>query len=165
MCITLWITAYSIINQLRTYKRSEFSPGSLLGLFYYFEGGLCAFSGKTHVGFGVGFGFLLAGVLHQMSMSVAVVDFGFLIIGSLLPDVDHRHSILGRFNLINRSKYCKHRGKCHTILGSLALSLPFFIIGGVRGLLMVFLGAFVHLVADKLYSFGKQRQPFAIRIW
>jgi membrane-bound metal-dependent hydrolase YbcI (DUF457 family) len=120
-----------------------------------------AFSGNTHAAFG----FVMAILLHILGFEVGAWGIFFLLFGSLLPDIDHKRSILGRYNVLNWFGLFKHRGKCHTLIGSFLLSVPFYVLGGMKGLIFTFVGAVGHLCADKLYSYGKKKKPFAIRIW
>ena len=87
-------------------------------------------------------------------------DIFFVVIGSLLPDIDHPKSVLGRFNLF--SHFMTHRGFSHTLCGCLLLSLPFLYIQGATP--YVFLGAISHLFADRLQSATGSRM-FKIKIW
>jgi membrane-bound metal-dependent hydrolase YbcI (DUF457 family) len=119
------------------------------------------FSGNTHAAFG----FVMAILLHVLGIPVGAWGIFFLVFGSLLPDIDHKRSILGRYNLFAHLRLCKHRGKCHTILGSLFLSLPFYVLGGIQGIIFTFVGSVGHLVADKLYSYGHKKKPFTIKVW
>jgi membrane-bound metal-dependent hydrolase YbcI (DUF457 family) len=116
-----------------------------------------AFNAGTHllIGFAVG-----AALAHSP------LELGLVLFGSLLPDVDHPKSTLGKFNLFNRFGMFKHRGKCHTILGAAVLSLPFFLVaGGWHYPLLVFAGALSHILGDKLASMFPNRSPFKIKVW
>lgn len=88
------------------------------------------------------------------------MDIFFTVIGSLLPDIDHSRSILGRFNLF--SCIMTHRGFSHTLIGCIVLSLPFLYIHGAAP--YVFLGAISHIFGDRLQSATGTRM-FKIKIW
>lgn len=88
------------------------------------------------------------------------MDIFFIILGSLLPDIDHPKSMLGRFNVF--ASLMTHRGFCHTLLGCVVLSLPFLYIHGAAP--YVFLGTISHLFGDRLYSATGARM-FKIKLW
>jgi len=111
------------------------------------------------------FGFVAAVILTAFGVHLGTIGVVLVVFGSLLPDIDHPRAIVGRFNLFNRFGLFTHRGKCHTLIGSFLLSTPFYLVSGTRSLLLVFVGAVSHLWADKLYSFGKRKKPFTIRLW
>jgi membrane-bound metal-dependent hydrolase YbcI (DUF457 family) len=94
---------------------------------------------------------------------VGAQEFVFTLFGSLLPDIDHTRSTLGRFNPFAR--WMKHRGKTHTLIGSILLCMPFLVFGGLLPFGFVLLGCVSHLVGDKLYSWLPRKKPFAIRLW
>ncbi len=62
------------------------------------------------------------------------------------------------------SYFCKHRGKCHTIVGCALLALP-FLIGGIEIYLSTFYGALSHLLADYVAGKLPGRRPFSIKWW
>lgn len=88
------------------------------------------------------------------------MDIFFTVIGSLLPDIDHPRSMLGRFNLF--SSLMTHRGFSHTLIGCIVLSLPFLYIRDAAP--YVFLGAISHIFGDRLQSATGTRM-FKIKIW
>lgn len=82
-------------------------------------------------------------------------------LGSLLPDLDHHGSTLGRYNPF--AKFMMHRGFSHSILGCALLSSPFAMIG--HGTFMpVFAGAVSHVFGDFISSLLKGRW-FRVRLW
>lgn len=87
----------------------------------------------------------------------------FWLLGSLLPDIDHPRSVLGRMNLL--SPLFKHRGFTHTFFGCFIIVLPFAYLSFVS-MVEVFLGCCTHLVADKIYSWlpGKRRK-FILKLY
>lgn len=84
--------------------------------------------------------------------------------GGLLPDIDHPKSVIGRYNPLNWVKVMKHRGKCHTMVGCLLLSLP-FVFFHYYAFIFALYGAVTHIYADKLYSYFPGRAPFYLKIW
>lgn len=86
------------------------------------------------------------------------------LVGSLLPDIDHQKSFLGRYNPF--AKIMKHRGKTHTLLGCLLMSAPFWLISA-QCFIFTMSGCLSHLIADKVYSMNplKKRRKFKIKIW
>lgn len=71
----------------------------------------------------------------------------FLLIGSILPDIDSPNSLLGKYLHLS---FFKHRGWLHTIW----FILPFFVCGFYFSpLLWLSLGMFLHLFWDNL-SYG-----------
>lgn len=78
----------------------------------------------------------------------------FLLFGSLLPDIDCKTSMLGRFNPFVR--LMRHRGRCHTLGGCILLSLP-FALGGWKMSSLVFYGCLLHIISDKIYSWSRGR--------
>ena len=88
--------------------------------------------------------------------------FFCILFGSLLPDIDHPRSVLGRYNIFIR--WMKHRGHCHTLLGILLLSFPFLLFGtSIYG--FIILGAVAHILSDKLFSWFPKKQRFQLRVW
>ena len=110
-------------------------------------------------------GVLLIVAMEVMGLPMQALEVLCILFGSLLPDIDHPNSTLGRYNVLNRTRLFRHRGKCHTLIGSILLSTPFIFLGGLIPFLYVFVGCVGHLLADKLYSFGKKKKAFAIKIW
>lgn len=149
---------YTVNNQLRT-SCAEICPEEYLrGLLIW---GVMKPGAMGHIFYAV----TLSCALSVIGLDLGAIGIALIIFGSLLPDVDHRSSTLGRFNVINRLRLTKHRGKCHTLIGSILLCVPFYITGGSLTFLWVFLGCVSHLCADKLHSFGKRKKPFAIKLW
>lgn len=87
-------------------------------------------------------------------------DIFFILIGSLLPDIDHPRSMLGRLNIFAR--LMTHRGFCHTLAGCVMLSLPFIYIHDAAP--YVFLGSISHLFGDRLQSINGNKM-FRIKLW
>jgi len=91
---------------------------------------------------------IIIGLLFSMGFTTQPMDIFFIMIGSLLPDIDHPRSMLGRLNIF--SGLMTHRGFCHTLVGCVILSLPFLCIHGAAP--YVYLGTISHLFGDRLQS-------------
>jgi membrane-bound metal-dependent hydrolase YbcI (DUF457 family) len=95
-----------------------------------------------------------------MEFSTQPIDILFIMIGSVLPDIDHRRSIVGRLNIF--VGFMSHRGFCHTLVGCAVLALPFLCIPGAAP--YVFLGGVSHLFGDRLQSVLSSKM-FKIKGW
>lgn len=73
--------------------------------------------------------------------------------GSILPDIDEIHTILGRFNILAWLGVMEHRGITHTLLASLLFGL-FFSIGGIDAGLCLWVGYLSHLWLDSKTPMG-----------
>ena len=102
---------------------------------------------------------IIIGLLFSMGFTSQPMDILFVVIGSLLPDIDHPRSILGRFNIF--SSLMSHRGFCHTLAGGIMLSLPFLYIHDAAP--YVYLGIISHLFGDRLQS-ARGTRMFRIKI-
>lgn len=102
-------------------------------------------------------GHLLIGFMSGLPFNLGE-NILFVLLGSLLPDIDHPYSMFGRYNLLAKHGLTTHRGRCHTLIGCLLLSIPFAIIGSFQ---YVFIGCVSHILADWLHSWGK----FKIRLF
>ena len=106
-------------------------------------------------------GLLLAPFVTHTGIGVVLILFG-----SILPDIDHPGSTIGRYNPLHFIRGAvKHRGKCHTLGGVVLLSLPFYLLDGWTTVGFVLIGAIGHLVADKVYSWFPKKRKFKLRIW
>ncbi len=75
-----------------------------------------------------------------------------LVFGSLLPDIDHSKSKVGRYFPIGY--FMKHRAwYTHSIIGAFLLSLPFLLIDKFYYILVAF-GCLSHVFADTLTPLG-----------
>lgn len=103
----------------------------------------------------------------------ALMVLTLLIIGSLLPDIDHPRGFLARqFYLFRRtsrgvSRFVKHRGIVHSLLATLIATAIVWVIAmvyrwEVLAVACFFLGFISHLAADSLNPTGiKWLQPFS----
>ena len=103
---------------------------------------------------------IIIGLFFSIGFTTQPIDICFIMIGSLLPDIDHPKSMMGR--MIIFVSLMSHRGFCHTLAGCIVLSLPFLYIHGAAP--YVFLGTISHLFGDKLHSATGNRM-FKIKMW
>lgn len=75
----------------------------------------------------------------------------FILIGSILPDIDHPESLIGRYNILAPVE-C-HRGFTHTFLGSIVFTLP-LIFFGLKSILGLWIGYIFHLILDTFNPAG-----------
>lgn len=121
------------------------------------------FNKKGHARIGVAGGMLAVGASYCVLGTFHPIWIIFILIGSLLPDIDHPNSTFGRYNPF--TGLMKHRGKCHTIIGCMLLSSPFMLIS-LSAFWCVLYGAILHLVSDKVYSLtSPRRRKYAIKLW
>ena len=102
----------------------------------------------THVMFGILFGLLA----KPYVAGDAIIYFTFVIIGSILPDIDHEGSLINKVLPITKwfSRLFRHRGFFHTIFPALIL---FFVVGYFSTTLVAIslvIGYLAHLVSDGL---------------
>jgi membrane-bound metal-dependent hydrolase YbcI (DUF457 family) len=109
------------------------------------------------------FGHLMVGTAIGLALTNHPAEMALVLFGSLLPDIDHPRSTLGQWNPLTR--FMKHRGKCHTLVGSVLLSVPFSLFGGWIPFALVLSGAVGHILSDRLVSMLPGRQRFRIKIW
>ena len=107
---------------------------------------------RTHIAFGFLLGLFL---LPYLDISNKIIFFVLVLLGSLIVDIDHPKSKLGR-RLGFISKLFKflfgHRGLFHSIFFTLIVSYLFYYFNKEYGIAL-FIGCVSHLVAD---SFTKQ---------
>jgi membrane-bound metal-dependent hydrolase YbcI (DUF457 family) len=103
---------------------------------------------------------LIISLFFSIEFATQPIDIFFIMIGSLLPDIDHPRSMFGRLNIF--TSLMTHRGFCHSLIGCALLSLPFLYIHGAAP--YVFLGAVSHLFGDSLQSAAGSRK-FKVKIW
>lgn len=102
--------------------------------------------GYTHLAIGLGAGLIMKDT----------IGFGGVVmtgLGSLLPDLDHPSSILGRRIFGASALGLKHRGWMHSLLGLIVFATLFWTLNPkfVPG---ITLGYFLHLLADTLNPAG-----------
>lgn len=124
----------------------------------------------THAAFALLCYYIIA-YLAELPFDVPAV-LSFLIVGSLLPDIDHPRGFLSRqpylFKRTSRgvSKFVTHRGIVHSLLAALIASAVVWVIAmfynwETLAVACFFLGFVSHLAADSLNPTGiKWLQPF-----
>jgi inner membrane protein len=108
----------------------------------------------------IAFGFLIGLILWQfniVSIGNVYIFFVFILLGSLLPDIDTPNSKMGhKFGIVSDfiSKVFGHRGIIHTIWGGLLLcGIFWYFINRVYGAAL-FYGFMSHLISDGFTKMG-----------
>lgn len=105
----------------------------------------------THATFGVLTGILYATTVNDINVAIASV--GLAVLGSVLPDIDSKHSILTNILIFPKYLPLKHRGFMHSFTCAAILTAINVPLG---------LGAFSHIVLDLLnYKKIKLFAPFS----
>ena len=107
----------------------------------------------THMAFGLLFGLLSLYFVHPANKYIFI---GIVIFSSLLPDLDHPQSKLGRKFVFSRvfNVLFGHRGFFHAIWIPLAAWLVLSMGFGISYGSAVFIGYFAHLFSDGLTKSG-----------
>jgi len=103
------------------------------------------------------FGFCLGALITADPLYTIIITAA-----SPLPDIDHPYSFYGKYN--PAACLMKHRGHCHSIIGSIMLALP-FIEFSINIFALVFIACIGHLVADRISSSFPGKWPFKIKVW
>ena len=108
---------------------------------------------NTHMAFGLLFGLLSLSFIHPANKYVFI---GIAVFSSLLPDLDHPNSKLGRKIFVSRffNIFFGHRGFFHAIWIPLAAWLILSLGFGLPYGSAVFIGYFAHLFSDGLTKAG-----------
>jgi membrane-bound metal-dependent hydrolase YbcI (DUF457 family) len=109
------------------------------------------------------FGHTVIGLILGMIIAHNPVEFAWLLFGSLLPDIDHPSSTLGKWNPFTR--WMTHRGHCHSLFGAFLLSLPVLLVGGWTSVILVYIGCLGHIFGDRLLAMLPKHRKFQLRIW
>ena len=104
------------------------------------------------------FGGLLGATITNLDPLYTII----VIAASPLPDLDHPHSLYGKHNPFARC--LKHRGHCHSVIGSILLALPFLMFS-LNVFVLVIIACIGHLVADRISSSFPGRWKFKIKVW
>lgn len=111
---------------------------------------MIVFRGRTHIVIAITIYLLLDNVI---SLGVPIGSaFLCLALGSLLPDIDHPRSMIGKY-IAPISAVVKHRGFTHTFLGVFIFPLPALYFGSEYYFLVVW-GYLFHLLVDTLNPMG-----------
>ena len=108
--------------------------------------------GRTHLAFGVLVGLLFMPFYHHN----LILYFVLVVIGALLPDIDHEGSKINKYFPITRwlGRIFKHRGFFHTIFPPLIIYLALYWFGwGYIGIGLG-VGYLSHLFSDGLTKMG-----------
>lgn len=102
------------------------------------------FNGLTHLFVGIGIGVLC---------KFGLVDISMVALGSLIPDIDHAKSVVGKVIPVAGIFNMQHRGWTHSLLGLIIFIAIIAIIN--TSLIMGFaLGYVLHLLVDTLTPMG-----------
>lgn len=107
---------------------------------------MVAFKGFTHLVIGIGGGLLLRNVFGIWGVAMAAL-------GSLLPDIDHPYSTIGRRIPVADAFKMQHRGWTHSLLG-LGIFTALVAIIDTKLAIGLALGYVLHLLADSLTPVG-----------
>lgn len=89
----------------------------------------------------------------------------FIILGSLLPDIDHPFSVIGSI-VAPIQVMMKHRGMTHTLVGLCFFAIPVLLFGSTLNLFGFVYGYLSHLLLDLLTPMGiKIAYPFDKRMY
>lgn len=118
--------------------------------------------GRTHRMFAISVAFVVLryhGLLRTLTAFESVVVFYLIILGSMLPDIDHSGSIIGKqFPWI--SKLVKHRGFFHSLLALVLWYGVFILILNQVYVFAILIGYVSHLLLDVITVSGiKLFQP------
>ena len=107
----------------------------------------------THIAFAILCGLLL---LLVFPITDVPVFFTFLVIGSILPDVDHKGSIINKLVPLTRwvPYLFKHRGVFHSLFPVALLSGVFYILRAPTIGIYLCIGYLSHLLSDAMTSLG-----------
>jgi len=119
--------------------------------------------GRTHLLAGA----ILALVLVHFfshSFSIALVSFFLCLVGSILPDIDEKNSLLGRhFRLI--AYFSRHRGFFHSVFALLLFTIPFyFLFQSPLPAISFMIAYFSHLLLDMMTKDGLRLYPLRMKI-
>ncbi len=108
---------------------------------------------KTHIAFGILFGIL---ALSFYTPHNIWAYFVLVVLGVLLPDIDHPNSKLN--NTIKVTKvvpvFFKHRGFFHSMFPAAAILIVFYLFSSFEYGIALFIGYFAHLFSDGMTVSG-----------
>jgi len=108
----------------------------------------------THLAFAFLFGLLSRSYVNTGNI---YLFFGFVLVGGLLPDIDHSESKIGKkFGFVSKAmqRLFGHRGVIHTLWGMILFcGLFWYFINETYGIALA-IGFFSHLVGDGLTKQG-----------
>jgi len=118
-----------------------------------------AFNGKTHLIFGLAVALVISNIHYFTPLDVFIL----IMLGSILPDIDHPKSLAGRFFFFV-PWFCSHRGHMHTIGGCALLALPCLVLGFADYSLLL-IGGLTHLASDFISGLRPGHMPLRLRWW
>lgn len=121
---------------------------------------LIIFLGRTHVLISLVVYSIISKYVHIDKPVIYVIPL--LIFATLLPDIDHKNSKIGKFSSLH--EVLDHRGITHTLAALVVLSLPVLLLGGTEYFLVFWIGYSLHLIGDCFNIVGvKLLYPFSNR--
>lgn len=117
---------------------------------------MIVFKGITHILVSLSIYFWIFNIAKIDILNADLFVFGAILLSfaSILPDIDHPSSLLGRY-VAPIAVACKHRGLTHTVLGAVLFSIPVFIFINNKIYWLIFLvGYLLHLILDCLNPSG-----------
>ena len=120
-------------------------------------------SGRTHLIAGA-----LAGSICMYAVDAPATTIIASAVGGILPDIDHRHSMLGRFCFL--WLICRHRGFTHSLLALGVVAVSSLLLLPTDWCFGLVLGYSSHLLLDYLTPMGipltwPNPKRFSIRRW
>lgn len=108
---------------------------------------------KTHIAFGVLFGIL---ALSFFSPNNLWAYFVLIVLGVLLPDIDHVNSKINNTIKVTKAVplFFKHRGFFHSIFPAILILILFKLFSNLDYGIALFIGYFAHLFSDGLTVSG-----------
>lgn len=104
------------------------------------------------------FGFCLGAIVTAGNPLYTII----VVAASPLPDIDHPYSTYGKY--FPAACLMKHRGHCHSIIGSVLIALPFLYLS-INVFALVLIACLGHLVADRISSSFTGKWKFQIKVW
>ena len=111
---------------------------------------MVVFLGRTHIAMSIALYLALNKFIIIDDKPIILVVI-FLILGSLIVDIDSKNSLIGRFTPFHH--FLKHRGITHTLIAAIIISLPFMIYDESLGIIFLF-GYLSHLLGDMMTPMG-----------
>src|SRR3989338_4523330 len=109
--------------------------------------------GRTHLAFG----FLAALFTYSFFKINVFLFFGLVLLGSLIPDIDHPKSKLGKkLGIVSQlfNWMFGHRGFLHSLYFSMIVFIPIYIFAGYEYGLAILIGFLSHIASDGLNFAG-----------
>lgn len=119
------------------------------------------FKGITHI---LIFIALYAAIADRININRPILPLILIMaLGSIIADIDHPQSLVGRFFIIGGLIFRGHRGITHSLIAAALFSIPVALYDQVYALVF-FLGYLIHLIADTTTITGvKWLYPFSTK--